>query len=151
MMKVDAVPVPEGSLLAEFGSPAAYRDCFRRQAGEAVSLEQLIERFYSSPAFRPERILLGLIGKGADDTDAKAVARGETGQFAAWNVVDRRQDEILLQDFRGSTASWLCVRKQADKTDLLFGSWVGEPDRTVVKALLPFHRWYSRMLLRGFV
>ena len=150
MTKIEAVPLPDDSLLARFGAPEAYRDCFRREVPGQVSLEQFIERFYCSRAFRPERILLGLISKGASNLDAKRLANGEVQRFAAWNVVEHNDAEILLQDFRGTTASWLCVRPLETSTELLFGSWVGEPERGIVKALMPFHRWYSRVLLGGF-
>ncbi len=195
MATIYAIPVPDGSLLAEFGPPPGvqsepYRDCFMRRESGAVSLEQLIERFYCSWAFRPERIALGLIGRGASSEDARKLARGEVESFAAWTVIERRHanvlvaehgpagsaratarpqaregrgdrapdgvrktnthNEILLQDFQGATASWLSVRPSANGgTELLFGSWVGKPDRGVVKALMPFHRWYSRVLLGG--
>lgn len=162
MAKIESIAVPPDSLLAGFGPPSAYRDCFRREVPGEVSLEQLIERFYCSTVFRPERIVLGLIGKGASNADAESLARGVTERFAAWTVVKRRDPtrsssgaiaqqggEILLQDFRGTTASWLSVQPRERTTLLLFGSWVGEPDRGIVKALMPFHRWYSRVLLRG--
>ncbi len=150
MTKLEATALPEGSLLAKFGAREAYRDCFRREEPGHIALEQFVERFYCSPAFRPERLLLGLIGKGASNVDAQLLAKGATQRFAAWSVVERTGTEILLQDFRGTTASWLCVRPLEGSTELLFGSWVGEPDRGVVKALMPFHRWYSRVLLGGF-
>lgn len=157
------IALPPGSLLAEFCGPEDYRDCFERTVPGNVSLGELIERFYCSMAFRPERVLLGLIGRGASNLDAAALARGEADGIAAWKVVGRREPprssskavaqqghEILLQDFQGATASWLSVRPGADAaTALLFGSWVGKPDRALIKALMPFHRWYSRVLLGG--
>ncbi|MEM1132354.1 MAG: hypothetical protein AAGH53_05415 [Pseudomonadota bacterium] len=149
MSKIDSIAVPHDSLLAEFGPAHAYRDCFARCVSGHVSLADFIERFYCGRAFRPERLVLGLIGRGASDTDAIRLASGEAQSFAAWNIVERRDREILLQDFRGATASWLSVRHHGDTTTLLFGSWVGQPDRTIVRALMPFHRWYSRVLLGG--
>lgn len=153
MAKIEGIAVPQGSLLAEFGAPDAYRDCFAREVPGAVSLEEFVERFYCSAAFRPERIALGLIGRGADNSDAQAVARGKADNFAAWTVIERRANEILLQDFQEATASWFTVqpseKSNTQSTKLLFGSWVGQPDRGIVKALMPFHRWYSRFLLSG--
>lgn len=149
MAKIESITVPQRSLLADFGPAEAYRDCFRREVPGQISLAQFIERFYCSAAFRPERVLLGLIGKGANDSNARAIASGTADSFAAWKVIERREDEILLQDFRGTTASWLSVKLHGDTTTLLFGSWVGEPERGIVKALMPFHRWYSRVLLGG--
>ncbi|WP_299196288.1 hypothetical protein [uncultured Erythrobacter sp.] len=149
MAKIEAIPVPPGSLLAGFGPPQSYRDCFSREVPGSVPLEQFIERFYCSWTFRPERLALGLIGRGASNADARAVASGEAQSFAAWTVIERREGEILLQDFQGATASWLSVVPGEGSTTLLFGSWVGKPDRGVVKVLMPFHRWYSRVLLGG--
>jgi len=181
-MSVAPTPIPPGSLLADFGAQDAYRDCFAREVAEVVTLPQLIERFYCSWAFRPERILLGLIKRGASSEDARRLARGEIDEFAAWKVVNRRysdnglvaehgateaslsertrtpaleagthkNEEILLRDFRGATASWLSVEPlPSGGTRLLFGSWVGQPDRGLVKALMPFHRFYSKVLLGG--
>ena len=149
MSKVSACPVPEGSLLAGFGEPGDYRDCFQKSIPRSVALPELICRFYCSPAFRPERLALSLIGKGASNVDAEALSAGSVESFAAWHVVERRADEILLQDFSGATASWLGVHSQGDTTQLRFGSWIAKPDRLVVKALLPLHRAYARVLLGG--
>lgn len=153
MAKIEPIPVPPDSLLAAFGPASAYRDTFTRTVPGSVSLEGFITRFYCSMAFRPERLALGLIGRGASNAGAMKLARAETQSFAAWNVIERRDDQILLQDFSGATASWLSVRPESSDTglgtQLLFGSWVGQPDRPLVKALMPFHRWYSRWLLSG--
>lgn len=179
--KVASVTVPSGSLLAQFTPPeldpnAAYRDCFSRIVPGAITMESYIERFYSSAAFRPERWALSLIGKGASNEDAKALARGEADSFAAWNVVEHQRAEVsdletehkiktqaklyshpqlLMRDFQGRTASWLSVRPCVDQetgkvaTELLFGSWVGVPEGLLFKMLTPIHRWYSRVLLAG--
>ncbi len=195
MAKVNACDVPEGSLLAEFGGPDDYRDCFACAVPGEVTLAAFIERFYCSMAFRPERLALGLIGRGASNADAAKLARGEAQTFAAWNVVDRwetdaqglvaehgpagsarasrvggarpqtrkgrgdrtpdgvqttKNPQILLRDFSGATASWLSVQPGTNSgTVLLFGSWVGKPDSGVVKALMPVHQWYARVLLGG--
>ncbi len=148
MGKVQQTDVPEGSLLAEFGVDSDYRDCFVVKVPGAVTLAEFIERFYCSMAFRPERIVLGLIGRGANNEDAAKLARGEVEKFAAWDVVERSSTEILLRDFQGATASWLSVEPMSGSgTRLRFGSWVGKPDRLVVRAFMPFHRWYSRVLI----
>lgn len=150
MAKVSPCDVPPGSLLAEFGGPENYRDCFVRTVPTAVSLSALIEAFYTSAAFRPERLVLGLIRRGASNADTAALARGEAESFAAWDMIERTETEILLRDFQGATANWLSVQPQGDgPTRLLFGSWLREPDRRIVRALIPFHVWYSKVLLGG--
>lgn len=149
--KVQPIDVPAGSLLAAFGKAEDYRDCFARTVEGAVSLDAFIERFYCSMAFQPERLALSLIGRGASNDDARAVASGKAETFAAWDVMERRENEILLRDFQGATASWLSVQISADpaSTRLMFGSWVGGPESRAVKALMGFHVLYSKVLLRG--
>ncbi|MEO1189250.1 MAG: hypothetical protein AAFW60_09255 [Pseudomonadota bacterium] len=98
MAKVTACDVPEGSLLAEFGGPGDYRDCFMREVpntnGRDVSLADFIERFYGSAAFLPERGLLKLLGTRASRADARALARGEADRFGAWKLVERREHNV---------------------------------------------------------
>ncbi len=94
MAGITACEVPEGSLLAGFGGPEDYRDCFCREVSGTVSLPEFIERFYCSMAFRPERVVLGLMGRGASDADARTLARGETDRFGVWEVVERRSAHL---------------------------------------------------------
>jgi len=90
MSKVQQIDVPQGSLLADYGPPEAYRDSYAREVPGMVSLPEFIERFYCSMAFRPERLALGLIGRGTSNEHAARLARGEVESFAAWHVVERR-------------------------------------------------------------
>ncbi len=147
MGKVRAVAVPEGSLLAGFGGPDDYRDAFCREVPGTVSLEQLIERFYCSAVFRPERLVLGLLGRGASNADARVLARGEADGIAVWQVVGRSDTEVLLESKDTGTASWLAVEPCAAGTKLLFGSWVGNLNDSGWRFMLHPHRWYSRVLL----
>jgi len=148
MARIISIDVPSASLLAGFGPSTAYRDCFACTVHEDISLPRFVERFYTSTIFRPERLILSLIGRGATNQDAHNLALGESRTFAAWELVDRRESEILLRDFSGATASWLAVEPaSASHTRLMFGSWVGKPDRAIVRALMPLHRVYSRALL----
>lgn len=147
MASVSAHAVLEGSLLAEFGGPGDYRDCFARDVPGEVSLADFIERFYCSMAFLPERAVLGLIGGHSSSSDARAVARGEADRFGAWEVVARRDREALLNSKGTGTASWFAVEPLDHGTRLLFGSWVGNLDQSGWKAMLRPHVWYSRFLL----
>ena len=88
--RVSACEVPEGSLLAAYGGPGDYRDCFVREVPGEVSLAQYIERFYSSMVFAPERMVLGLIGRGASAEDISALARSEADRIMVWEVIERR-------------------------------------------------------------
>ena len=94
MTTVTACEVPEGSLLAQYGGPGDYRDCFVRVVPGEVSLEAYIKRFYSSMAFAPERMILSLIGRSkgwnASADAIRALARGEADRFGAWEVIERR-------------------------------------------------------------
>ncbi len=149
MARVTACDVPEGSLLAGYGRPGDYRDCFCREVPGAVSLAEFIERFYCSIAFRPERLVLGLMGRGASNADARELARGETDRIAVWQGIERRDTQILLESKGTGTASWLAVEPLGDRTRLLFGTWVGKPERPIMLALHRLHRLYSRVLLGG--
>jgi len=160
MRKVREVEVPQDSLLAHFGGPDDYRDAFCREVPGEVSLEQFIERFYCSMAFRPERLVLGLLGRSASNADARALARGEADGIAVWEVVGRREAEVLLESPDTGTASWLAVEavpssssaavgKTSARTRLLFGSWVGRVGETGWRFMLRPHVWYSRVLLAG--
>ena len=147
MSKVIACPVPEESLLAGFGDAGDYRDSFARDVPGEVTLAELIERFYCSPAFRPERVVLGLIGHGASNEDARRLARGEADGIAVWKVVQRREREILLDAPSTGTASWLAVEPLATGTRLKFGTWVGNIDRSGWRAMQLAHEVYSKVLL----
>ena len=147
MSKVSAIPIPPSSLLAGFGGEHDYRDCFVREVPGEVPLSDLIERFYCSRAFRPERVVLGLIGKGATNEDARALARGEADGIALWSVVERRENEILLTAGITNTASWLAVEQGEGTTRLLFGSWVRKLDQSGWRFMRAAHDWYSRALL----
>ena len=126
MHGVNACDVPEGSLLAEFGGPQDYRDCFYRDVPGEVSLPQFIERFYCSAAFRPERAVLRLLGTPAREADARALARGESDRFGAWKLVERRSaNGSGLVAEHGPTGSARAEAKS--KTQLAKGHLQGRP------------------------
>ncbi|AWW73496.1 hypothetical protein CD351_03525 [Erythrobacter sp. KY5] len=161
MSKVTACDVPEGSLLAQFGDASDYRDCFWRDVPGEVTLAQLIERFYSSMAFLPERLILKALRTPAGRADIRALASGETDRFGAWKLVERREArsssgsvaqtnaQVLLESKDTSTASWFCVEPMGGGSRLYFGSWVGGIDQSGWRAVLSAHVWYSRVLLGG--
>lgn len=151
-MSIQAAPLPPGSLLESYRAAGGYVDCFIAEVPRAVSLPQLIEAFYTSRAFLPERWLIGaLLGRRADNHDVARLAVGKVQRFSAWSVEARRDDQILLCDYQGRTRSWLMVQPIAGGTRIHFGSAVVKPGDPAFKALLGFHRWYSRILLRGAV
>lgn len=151
-MSVRAASLAPGSLLESYRAAGGYVDCFIAEVPRAVSLPQLIEAFYASAAFRPERWLIGaVLGRRADNADVARLAAGETQHFSAWSVEARREDQILLCDFQGRTRSWLMVQPVTGGTRLHFGSAVVKSGDPIFRALLGFHTFYSRVLLRGAV
>jgi hypothetical protein len=159
MSPIRARPLPPGSLLARQCGPRDHGDCYTLDLPHPVALEAYVEAFYTSAGFRPERLVLALIGRGASAAEASALARGETDRFAAWRVEARTEHELLMIDFMGRTRSWLRVEPlDGGATRLHFGSGIlsreGErlgdrAERGLFRALLPGHALYSRVLLRS--
>lgn len=153
---VSEVELPPGTLLERYRLDGGHVDCYVAEVPQEADLGHLIAAFYSSPAFRPERWLLGaLLGKKANDQDAAQLASGKIERFSAWSVEARRDNEILLCDFQGRTRSWLSVLPIEGGTRLHFGSAVvpakSAPERLTFSLLLGFHRFYSRLLLSSAV
>ncbi len=169
MSSVTRVPVPETSLLKTFVGgrhPEAwgrYSDCFTVAVLRRVTLEEFVLAFYTTPTFRIERWLLGvLVRRPSSDDDARALAAGRRDRFAAWTVAARTDSQILLADFRDQTRSWLAVTALdapgARRTRLHFGSGVAAeapagdkvPRMGLTFRLLGgFHVVYSRALLNA--
>jgi hypothetical protein len=156
-MKPPDNPPPAGSLLARLAEErGAYADAYRLPFPRTVPLAEFIEAFYTTRLFKLERAILTLARRPSTDADARAVARGEGGRFAAWTVQAREGNELLLQDDTGATRSWFKTEPGAGGTTLWFGSAIvprrheanGKPSFSCVfHALLGFHRVYSRALL----
>jgi hypothetical protein len=163
-MSVAACPVPHDALLQRYvergrDDPqgraqepgAAYTDCFTAQVPVAVTLRQLICAVYTSPAFRPERLVLSLATRRRiADADVVALADVRSDSFAVWRVEARRPDQILLRDKTGYTRSWLGVVAEATGTRLMFGSAILSQGGALplwITAIMPLHSTYSRLLL----
>jgi len=143
---------PGKSLLERYRLEGGFTDCRTAEVPRPVTLPEFIAAFYSSAVFRPERWLLGaVLGRGATAADVARLAAAECDKFAAWTVEARRVDQILLRDYQGRTRSWLMVEPLAHGTRLYFGSAVtasqSRSGSIVFRALLDFHRVYSRLLL----
>lgn len=150
--------LPEEVLLARYAKGEHYTDCFSSDVGKVVTLEQFVYAFYTGFVFRLERLVLKwLVSKPSTDEAASQVAAGTRGDFAAWAVENRSENQLLMTDFRGQTRSWFMVEPvDSDHTRLYFGSAVmarrqageraGKPGLTY-RLLLPMHRVYSRVLL----
>ena len=148
---IEARDLPEHSLLAHRRGPDCHRDAYCAEVPRAVSLSEYITAFYSSIQFTPERKLLALIGRGASRADIAALAEGRADSFAAWEVEARTDNQLLMRDFQDRTCSWLMLQPTTGGTRLWFGSGVRNPDGGAVSVLMPFHHWYSRVLLSGAV
>ncbi len=158
MLSVNKSDLPNNSLLARYRDSGAYTDCYRADVDRHVSQADYIRAFYTTLPFRTERLILKLaVAKPSTDEEADRLAGGKTDRFAAWYVEERRDDQILLSDFRDRTRSWLMTQASGDgSTRLYFGSAV-VPRRdaetqerrlgTGFSALLRFHKLYSRILL----
>lgn len=160
-MRIVPRPLPEAALLQRYRAAGAHTDCYAAEVAGEIPLEVFIGAFYNSWAFRPERVLLGLLlGMKAGPAEVAALAEGRSERFSAWTVEARAADQILLCDYQHRTRSWLMVAPGSTPgtTRLHFGSAVTRTGRTraarlgeglVFNGLLWFHALYSRVLLRA--
>lgn len=156
--RVVARSLPAAVLLAHYVAPGNYTDCFTADLPGPVSQSEFVDAFYTSWAFKPERLLLKLaLGKGATAADVAELAAGKRTVFAAWSVEAQKADELLLCDYQQLTRSWLMAAPLGDGqfTRLHFGSAVVPRNRRAAgltfRALTWFHRAYSRVLLHAAV
>ena len=162
MPAVKARPLPENALLRTYIERGAYTDCYAIEIENAVDLGDFIFAFYTTWLFKLERLILQrFFRRPSSDDDAARLARAETESFAAWNLEQRADDQILLSDFHGRTRSWLMIHGidgKPARTRLYFGSAIvpvdcggeGEPRLGLgFDLLLGFHKLYSRLLLRA--
>lgn len=163
---VEPCALPSHALLAKYTLSGAYTDCYTAEVAGAVSHAQYVEAFYSGGLFKVERLLLAwFVRKPSTDAQVKELASGQLAHFAAWRVEDRSANQLLLCDFSGRTRSWLMVDDgrgggsgASQTTRLYFGSAVvplqsrstGQSSMGFAfKALLGFHKLYSRALLHA--
>ena len=161
MFSVEKCPVPTNTLLDKYATNEGYADCYCTQTTRQVPFPDFVFVFYMTPLFRLERYILKLtIAKPSSDLEARQLADGKSGRFAAWRVEARSQNELLMCDIQGRTRSWLMTipihKANGFQTQLYFGSVVmprrnpkaGQPSLEVwLRALLRFHKIYSLLLL----
>ena len=161
MFSIRRCELPVRALHEPYRAEGAYVDCYTTVVRGAISHAQFVEAFYTTLLFKLERlILLILFSKPSTDSDVHRLASGESTTFSAWTVESREENQLLLCDFKSHTRSWLMVAREDWDGDVVtriyFGSVVvpgirketGERGLTFVfKALLPFHKLYSRALL----
>lgn len=155
--------LPPGALLGRYHGGGAYTDCYVTTIARQVTHAEFVAAFYTTWAFKLERqILARLVSRPSTDEQATALAAGSLDEFSAWSVEGRSTNQLLLCDFQGRTRSWLMVARiegnDAPGTRLYFGSAVvavidkasGQATLGLTfRALLGFHKLYSRMLLRA--
>lgn len=152
MFNVSSTPLPDGALLTRFVGTGAYTDCYAVTLSGQITLADYLNAFYTSWVFRIERWILGVLANHpSTDADVVALTSGQAQAFAVWQVEDRTENQILLA--AGPTRSWFLVTENTAQgtSTLHFGSAVlprssGELG-TVMRALLGFHKLYSRILL----
>jgi hypothetical protein len=150
--------LPPDALLNAYRDSGTYTDCLTCDVRGALSLADYITAFYTSPVFRPERLILSiLLSMPSTDDDVAGLAAGTKDRFAAWTVERRTDTQILLCDYQSRTRSWLMVAPLgADMTRLYFGSAVTQVDETktgralaklAFQTLLWFHKAYAKALI----
>ncbi len=161
MFSIESCPLPPDALLNEYVRRGAYTDCFRTDIDTDVTHAMYVRAFYTTPLFKLERLILKwLLSKPSTDDETLQLAEGTTDSFAAWQVEQRCQNQILLSDFQGRTRSWLMVEPGDEdapcSTRLYFGSAVTSSKRANqsqgqpgpgLSLLFALHRIYSILLL----
>jgi hypothetical protein len=145
--------LPADALLQRYREQGAYTDCFAIDVPGQVPHAAFVEAFYTTSVFKLERLLLGLfVSRPSNDAEARELAGGNREKFAAWSVEARAPGQLLMCDFAGSTRSWLMAEAAGQGTRLYFGSAVVRSRQGgAFRALLGFHKLYSRILLRAAV
>jgi hypothetical protein len=155
MNPISTPPLPEHALLARYAGNG-YTDCYATDLPGSFSHAEFVAAFYTTWLFKLERaILRWLVARPSTDDEAAQLARGGRDSFAAWTVEASAPNQLLLRDELGNTRSWLMVEPRHDGgvTRLYFGSAVVPRARSGgrlglhFRALLGFHRRYSRALL----
>lgn len=148
--------LPDTALLRRFAEQGEYTDCFATPIPIEASLPVFVEAFYTTWLFKTERaVLKWLLSLPSTDDEARQVAKGTRDTFAAWNVEDRSENQLLLIDVHKRTGSWFMVETREAGARLLFGSVVFRTEQTragrnmrwTYRSLLGLHRLYSRALL----
>ncbi|MEM8591143.1 MAG: hypothetical protein AAGF13_01325 [Pseudomonadota bacterium] len=131
--------------------PGAYADFYEVSVDGEPDLERFLRTFFDTWVFRLERRVLRLLKyERTDRADVLAIAAGKSDSFAAWEVEERREREVIFVFAPPMGRTWLGV-SDAGGTKLQFGSALipreGERLPWYVRATIPFHRLYSRTLL----
>jgi len=147
MSAVRRHPLPEYALLTKFAREGAYADCYVAAVPLEVTHAEYVEAFYTSWLFKLERFILGrFVGKPSTDAEARELARGERGSFAAWSLDSRAGNQLVMLDYLAATCSWLMIESRPAQTMLYFGTGILSRS-PAFRLLMPFHKLYARALL----
>lgn len=149
-MAVQRAPVPADALISGYANGSNHVDAYRVAVPATVPLSEYITAFFQTPLFRMERTLLSAIGRVPSDADQiEALALGKGSQMAAWKEEARSETEILLAVSGAPIRTWLATEGGAQPA-LWFGSVALTRNGKLpfaVRALMPVHALYSRVLL----
>jgi hypothetical protein len=159
MVSIRRCVLPVDALLGAYAQAGAYTDCYTVELAWPVTQPEYVEAFYTSAVFKVERWLIArFLSRPSTDIEARELGAGISSTFAAWSVEQRSPAQLLVA--AGRTRSWLMAvpaqRSGHLTARLYFGTAVlpgGNPDSGgsrmpwQFKALLGFHRVYSRILL----
>lgn len=165
MNAIQTGELPPLALLRHYQVQRAFTDCYFVDVPGVIGHARFVEAFYTTPVFKVERFILRwLARKPSSDQQARELATGARDRFAAWTVEARAADQLLMRDFMGRTRSWLMCAESPQagptRTRLYFGSAVVPHHASasgqgrlngLFRALMGFHRLYSRVLLRAAV
>jgi len=164
MSTVQACELPPQALLRRYLEQGAYADCYMVDVDHPVSQAEYVEAFYTTRVFKLERLLLAwFASRPSTDRQVRDLANERLNAFAAWNVEARVGGQLLMSDMHQRTRSWLMCAPvaggTAGGTRLYFGSAVvpikvARPGAAPqmgfgFRALLGFHKLYSKVLLRA--
>jgi len=161
LSSIQPCSLPGNALLNAYRTSGAYTDCYATDFDAAVSHQQFVSAFYTTPLFKLERVILKwAVSRPSTDAEAQQLAAGTVDAFAAWHVEKRAENQLLMCDLHGRTRSWLMVAPlktdRGPATRLYFGSAVvpansaatGQPTLELgFRALMGFHKMYSKALL----
>ncbi|MEM9351190.1 MAG: hypothetical protein AAGA47_13100, partial [Pseudomonadota bacterium] len=134
-------------LISRYSGGGSHVDAYAVTTAEPVELSDYVSAFFQTPVFRLERRLLSFGGHASDAGQVLALAEGTGEAMAAWRVEDRSDRELLLTVPGTPIRTWLAV----DEAQVWFGSAVLADETGKIafaaRALMPFHAFYSRLLL----
>ena len=151
--------VPADAALSAYARRGAYTDCYAVVLPRVITQAEYVEAFYTTAVFKVERWLIArFLSRPSTDTQARQLAQGALSTFSAWSVEQQQPNQLVLAV--GGTRSWLMASADHESsppsTKLYFGSAVmprrgGGTGHAAMgwrfRALLGFHKLYSRVLL----